>query len=378
MEKILFISNHAGFSKFNKAYIDFLSRNGIKVYNASPGIEVMADCTQIDVPINRNPLHFGNISALIILARRIKSENILNVHCHTPSGGLVGRLLKLFIPNLNVIYTAHGFHFYKGAPFLYWLTFFVIELLLSPLTKAIITINNEDYNLSRKLLKRNTYKINGVGVNLDRFKPDEIARKKGREELGIKENSLVLIYVAQFIDRKNHDFLLKAFSEYLRINPNSILLLLGNGPLENRQLQLAEELNIAKYIRFLGYRKNVEYYYQLSDIAISVSKQEGLPMNLVEGLSTGLTIIASDVRGHRDIILQSSGNLLFKLNYKSFLEAILSMNIKTVNNIERKKQNIESAKKFNIHSSLDAMKKIYSKEFKFNFQEQHTKKNNPK
>ena len=366
MDKVLFLSNHSGFSKFNKPYFDFLSKKGVKVYNAAPGIEVIADCVQIDVPISRNPLSLYNLLALFILIRRIKEENIINIHCHTPSGGVIGRLLKIFIPNLKVIYTSHGFHFYKGAPFRYWLIYFVIEFLLAPLTKAIITINDEDYHRSKKLLKRNTYKINGVGIDLTRFKPDDVVKKLGREKLKICEKSLVFIYTAQFIDRKNHIFLLKSFSKYVKTNPNAILLLLGSGPGEQRQKKLANDLNISKHIRFLGYKKNIEYYYQLSDIAVTVSKQEGLPMNVVESLATGLIVLASDSRGHRDIIKQSPGNHLFSLNDDSFFESLLKIDDKVINDLKQKRQNVKSAIKFDIDSSLGQMKNIYVREFNLN------------
>lgn len=366
MKNILFISNHAGFSKFNQPYIDLLASKGIKVYNASPGIEISANCIQIDVPIKRNPLGISNFVTLYSLIKKIKDENILYVHCHTPSGGLIGRLLKLFIPSLKVIYTAHGFHFYKGAPVINWIIYFVIEWLLAPLTQAIITINEEDYQLSKKHLKGNSYKINGVGINLDRFTPNEIVRESGRQEMKINENSIVFIYAAQFIDRKNHELLINTFSKYHNTNSKSILLLLGNGPLEVKQKQLVDHLNMTENIRFLGYQKNIEYYYQLSDIAISVSKQEGLPMNLVESLATGLTILASDIRGHRDIIHQSPGNYLFQLNEKSLLDSLLSIDISTVGDVNLINQNINSAKKFALHSSLSQMKEIYSTEFNLN------------
>jgi glycosyltransferase EpsD len=217
MEKVLFISNHAGFSKFNKPYINYLANNGVKVFNASPGSEDVMNCVQIDIDVSRNPISLLNLKAFCKLLKLVRNENILNVNCHTPSGGLIGRFLKLLKPQLKVIYTTHGFHFYKGAPFHYWIFYFLVELLLAPLTQAIITINNEDYNISKRFFKRKTYKINGVGIDLNRFKPSSDVKKSGRAILNINDKQFVLIYTAQFISRKNHIFLLNAFYKYIQI-----------------------------------------------------------------------------------------------------------------------------------------------------------------
>ncbi len=367
MEKILFISNHAGFSKFNKPYIDFLAKNGIKVYNASPGIEVIMNCVQIDIPVSRNPLSFRNFVSFCKLIKLIRNENILNVHCHTPTGGLIGRFLKLAKPQIKVIYTSHGFHFFKGAPFYYWVTFFLVELLLAPLTHAIITINNEDYQISKRFFNKRTYKINGIGIDLNRFKPNSESKKSGRAKLDINDELFVLIYTAQFISRKNHLFLLNAFSKYHQINKNSMLLLLGDGPLEANLKLLVDNLKLSNNVKFLGYQKNIEYFYQLSDVAISVSKQEGLGMNLVEGLASGLTIVASNIRGHKDVISQSPGNYLFDLDENCFIETLCKINPKTLGDDNQIMRNLNSANKFNIQLSLNEMGKVYSKEFNFQF-----------
>lgn len=110
--KVLFVSNHAGFSKFNAPYVDLLYRNGIEVIDAAPGNEVPLNAVHVDIPVARNPLSWGNLWAYVLLGRVVREENITHVHCHTPVGGLLGRLLKLVRPRLQVMYTAHGFHFF--------------------------------------------------------------------------------------------------------------------------------------------------------------------------------------------------------------------------------------------------------------------------
>ena len=362
-KKVLFISNHAGFSKFNAPYMLSLHRQGCIFHNASPGIETGYYDKHFDVPITRSPISFGNIKALIHLVNISKKESYDLIHCHTPVGGVLGRILRLFNKNTKVIYTAHGFHFYKGGNFIMWLVYFPIEFILSFLTDAIVTINDEDYKITKRLLfSKSVYKINGVGVDLERFKPNLNVYKDKRTELNVAPSDNLLIYVAQLIKRKDHVFIIKAiYSLKSSSTFNSLkVLFVGDGPLIDELKYLVHDYGISDKFIFTGYVTDVESYYQCSDILLSASNQEGFGLNIVEGLAIGLPYIISNVRGHVDIHAFSSNNYLYKINDEfDFIEKLKLL----IDQKESKNTlvNIASAKKFNVQQSLEAMMPIYNK-----------------
>jgi glycosyltransferase EpsD len=217
--KILIISNHAGFSKFNAPYFELVKKCGAEVHNASPGIEVGHPNGQINVPITRHPISIGNILSLFQLAFKCHKEKYDIIHCHTPAGGLIGRLLKILYPRARIIYTVHGFHFFKGGPLFMWLIYFPIEFALSFLTHTLITINEEDRLIASNFFfaKRLEF-INGVGVDLGKFAITATTRIAMRKSLDIQGDDFAIIYCAQLISRKNHRFILEAVSNYRNKN----------------------------------------------------------------------------------------------------------------------------------------------------------------
>lgn len=360
-KKILFISNHAGFSKFNAPYMEDLHKQGNIVDNASPGIETGYYDQHFDVPISRSPLAFSNILSLLKLIKICRKERYDLIHCHTPVGGVIGRLLKIFFAKTKVIYTAHGFHFFKGAKWYTWLIYFPIEYVLSYLTDCIVTINDEDYKYAKESFKAGrVFKINGIGVNLSRFKPDENIYTDMRSTLNFTKNDFVIIYAAQMIERKNHRFLLEAFSKFSHLE-SSKLILIGDGILMSELKDFVSKKGIENHVKFTGYVTNVEDYYKCSDLLVSASKQEGFGLNLVEGLACGLKYLASDVRGHRDIHALSEQNYLFDLDdendFLTKLETLYSSE-KASSKISGL-QNVSSAKKFEVKNSVDAMRSVY-------------------
>ena len=164
MKKVLFISNHAGFSKFNAPYMQYFHEQGWQVDNASPGIETGYYDNQYDVPIERNPFSFSNFKALKMLKKICKENQYDIIHCHTPVGGVLGRMVGHVCKKTKVIYTAHGFHFYKGSPLIDWLLWYPIEKHFSKKTDCIVTINQQDYELAKKKFKTDVIYILSVSI----------------------------------------------------------------------------------------------------------------------------------------------------------------------------------------------------------------------
>jgi glycosyltransferase EpsD len=362
MKKVLFIANHAGFSKFNAPYFDWFKTQNWVVHNASPGLEVGTVDKQYDIPISRNPLSLKNIKAYIML-RKICKQNCYDIiHCHTPVGGILGRLCGRVCKSTRIIYTAHGFHFYKGAGILAWLLYYPVEKVLSYITDCIVTINQEDYNFAKKHFSTTTDLISGVGVNVDKFSPvNANKRKELRVKNGLQNDDFILIYCAQFIKRKNHKFLINIAKELKSNISNLEILFVGSGVLENKIKKNAFKASINEYVHFLGYRRDVEELYQLSDLLVSTSKQEGFGINIVEGMAVGLPVVCSDIRGHEEIINGVNGFKVSLNDEKSFVEKIKLLNINNELYKQISYNNICDVVNYKVDHSVDQMATIYKR-----------------
>lgn len=366
MSRILFISNTANFSKFNRPFMRWFKEQGWQVDYCSAGEETVLDCDkQYTISIARSPFSIKNLKALYEL-KRILAENQYDIlHCHTPMGGVIGRLAarkEWKTGKIKVIYTAHGFHFYKGAPFINWILYYPIEKWLANYTDVIITMNLEDYKRACKISKKkDVYIINGVGVNLTQFSPLKSLEEKNklRKKYGFLESDFILIYTAEFIPRKNHRLIFDIIVELKEKIPELKLILCGKGKLLDSYTELVRQQNM-DYVIFTGYTKDVADYCRISDILVMPSFQEGLPMAMIEAISTGIPVVASKIRGHCDIIEDGSNGILFDVNSSTECKnAIISLYENKVVREEMRKNNIEKSKKYSVEIAIQTMAKIY-------------------
>ncbi|ALG47857.1 glycosyltransferase family 4 protein [Clostridium perfringens] len=287
-----------------------LIKKGIKIYN---------------IPFSRNPLSLDNLKAFNELIK-IQEENQYDiVHVHTPIASIYGRLLKLKFKNLKIIYTAHGYHFLKGGPKLGWIIYYPIEKMMAKLTDVTITINKEDYEITKTKLKpKKCYLVNGVGLDLNQYKPLS-KEKQGfkRKELGLEKDDFVVIMIAELNENKNQIQLIKAMEllkdKYLNIKAISI----GEG---HKFEELQQEINnrgLKNNFKLLGFRTDVNELINISDIGILLSYREGLPRNIMELMANGKKVIATNVRGCRDLVCNDNiGALVNVGGVKETAEAI--------------------------------------------------------
>lgn len=218
------------------------------------------------------------------------------IHCHSPIGGVVGRLAARNF-HIPVIYTAHGFHFFKGAPIKNWLLFFPVEKWLSKYTKVLITINNEDFRFAKKQFKtEKIIKIPGIGLDIDRFSEERKGRQRKCEELGIDSNAFIVLSVGELNDNKNHETIIRAL--HLSKIENAIYLLCGEGPRKDYLQKLSADLGVS--VKFLGFRKDVDEMYEVADVFAFPSKREGLGMAALEAMAKGVPIVTSNIHGIQD------------------------------------------------------------------------------
>lgn len=313
--KILFVAtvrSHIG--QFHMPFIRELKARGVEVHAAfkdnsadKPGLDLSAIDKTFEVPFERRPLRLNNIKAYRELKKIIDGNGYDAVHCHTPMGAVITRLAAKSArkKGTKVIYTAHGFHFFKGASIKNWMFFYPVEKYLSKYTDCLITINSEDCELAHKKKFRagKIYKVHGVGVELDRFKAvdaDEKARL--RAEYGYDGDTFIMIYPADLSVRKNQPMLFDALQKIAEKNKNVKLLLPGQPIRLEEYKRMISERGIADNVEFLGYRRDINNLVGLSDLSVASSFQEGLPINIIEAMAMGNAIVATDVRGNNDAV----------------------------------------------------------------------------
>ncbi|MFS0638316.1 glycosyltransferase family 4 protein [Mesobacillus foraminis] len=308
-KKILFCATvDYHFKAFHLPYMEWFKKQGWEVHIAANGDMVLPFVDKkYNLPIARSPFDHNNLEAFNSLKSIIKENKYKIVHCHTPVGGVLARLASQDARSrgTKVIYTAHGFHFCKGGSFTNWMIYYPIEKWLAGMTDCLVTINEEDYHLAttHRFKAGQINHIHGVGVDTDLFTPVSKEKKlRLREALGFKPNDFIMFYAAEFNKNKNQSQLIKALASIKKNVPNARLVFAGEGKLFEECRELAVTLKVENMVHFLGYRKDIEQLLKAADIAVASSSREGLPVNIMESMACGLPIIASQNRGHSELV----------------------------------------------------------------------------
>lgn len=311
--KILFCATvDYHFKAFHLPVMEWFRRQGWEVHVAAQGeLELPNVDRKFNIPIQRSPIKAENVRAYRMLKAIIREEGYSIVHCHTPMGGVLARLAARGVrkQGTKVIYTAHGFHFYKGAPLLNWLIYYPIEKLLAAATDRLITINGEDYRraIAGGFRAGSIHHVHGVGVHTGLFAPMSAEEKRqARIPFNYSPQHFLMIYAAEFNANKNHELLIRALAKVKDKMPEARLLLAGRGPLQDECRVLAAKLGVAPQIDFLGYRDDLKQLIPMCDVAVSASLREGLPLNIMEAMASGLPVVASRNRGHEELIAEGA------------------------------------------------------------------------
>lgn len=328
MKKILFVATITRhIMSFHLPYLKRLSEMGYEVHVASNNKEykyIVPYADKVyDIPFSRSPFSKDNRIAYKNLSKIIEDEKYNVIHCHTPIASALTRLCSKKSKSSKIIYTAHGFHFYKGASLFNWFTYFPIEVYLAKKTDTIITINEEDFTSLKFLDVKNKKLINGVGVDEKKYKPvNEEDKKTIRKTLNIPEDSLTLFYAAELNKNKNQIFLLKSIVEIIKSYPNLLLILAGEGNQKEKLKKFCRDNKIERNVLFIGQVKNVNEWLNGSDIVVSSSRREGLPVNLIEGMLSGLPAVVTNCRGNRDLVINKENGFIIN-NEKEFINKVL-------------------------------------------------------
>ncbi len=312
MKVLLTATVQSHIAQFHKPLMKMLKRHGCEVHVAARnnlaeknGLQIEYADKIYDIPFARSPKSPDNIKAYRELKKLINDNGYDIVHCNTPMGGIITRLAakKARKSGTKVFYTAHGFHFYEGAPKKNWLVFYPIEKYFAEhLTDKLITITKEDYRLASDRFKTEVAYIHGVGVNEEKYMTvtDE-ANTKFKKESGFT-NRFVVLCTGELNKNKNQALLIDAISIVAKDHEEVLLLLAGNGKEENNLREQIKKLGLEKNVMLLGYRTDLEKYVHACDLVASVSLREGLPLNIMEAMICAKTAVVSDNRGHRELI----------------------------------------------------------------------------
>lgn len=366
MKKVLFVATvvQKHINVFHLPYLKLCQGNGYKTYVAasndtdSENVTIPYCDEYVEIEFKRNPLHPGNFSAFRKLKKLIDNNEFDIIHCHTPVGGFLGRLaaLKARKSGTRVYYTAHGFHFYKGAPLKNWLFYYPVEKICSFFTDALIIINRDDYNLAKKRMRSGWIKyVPGVGIDLSRFENKNTDRNAKRQEIGVPEDAILLLSVGELNENKNHQIIVKALARLN--NPNVHYAIAGIGDKEAELLRLADELGVSEQLHLLGYRNDIPELNFSADVFCFPSVREGLSVSLMEAMACGLPVVCSRIRGNTELI-DENGGILFDSNNAEYcyqaIRDILSCDLRQMGEYNKKR-----VKNYSIENVIKQMKCLY-------------------
>lgn len=364
MKKILIVSTVSRqFYLFEKGNIEVLHSLGYEVHGAANYEDANERLDGLNfirhhIDIQRSPYSKKNVIAYRQLKKIMRTNHFDAIHCHSPMGGVLGRLAARAAGIKSVIYTAHGFHFYEGAPLNNWLLYYPVERLLSRYTDTLITINHEDYNRAKKFKKTNAFYVPGVGIDLEKIKNVNIDQDRKREELGIPKESFLITTVGELNDNKNHEIIIHALSQLQ--NKEIHYVICGTGDLESKLIELSEDLGIAEQVHLLGFRNDIHEINKASDLFVFPSFREGLPVSVMEAMATGLPVIASNIRGNSDLIDEEGGYLIPPQNADIWTKKILSVyKLPVLQRLQLGEYNEKKVENYNLKNVLKHMMEIY-------------------
>lgn len=324
--KVLMAANVASFfKKFLLPYAEHFRDNGWQVDAMSKGFDEVGGVDWAkyfnrvhEVDWARKPHKLRGTRNIVHQIRSIAEEGKYDIiHVHTPVAAMVTRFAlrnPMHRRHSQIIYTAHGFHFFSGAsPFASSL-YQKMETVASKWTDYLVVMNGEDLEAAKTLRMVPDDRLRfmpGIGIDLERFgcstERSQRVRKETREQLGVKDSEVLFTCVAEFIARKRQHDILTALSRGLL--PNVKVAFAGAGETLHAVKKYAEKLNLMDRAIFLGNRDDVPNLIQASDATILPSCQEGLPRSIMESLAGGVPVIATDVRGSRDLVEEGVGIL---------------------------------------------------------------------
>ncbi|MCI2056191.1 MAG: glycosyltransferase [Oscillibacter sp.] len=317
MKTVLFTaSTFSHIRNFHRPYLRAFHDLGWTVHIACGGetMEIPEADDAFPLPFEKKMTAQGNFQAQRILRSLMQEHHYDLVFTHTSLAAFFTRRAAAGVsPRPPIVNVAHGYLFDDQTPILKKTILLTAEKLTAPQTDLLLTMNQWDYEMAKAHhLGRRIINIPGVGVDFSRF--DGVTTDDGqalRQELGFSPGDFVLVYPAEFSARKNQAMLISAMPNL----PELVKLVLpGNGALIDACKAQAKSLGVQERVLFPGQRSDIPRFLRAADAAVSASRSEGLPFNIMEAMYCSLPVVASAVKGHTDLIEDGKTGLLYNYN----------------------------------------------------------------
>ena len=370
MKKILYITTVSGtINAFLIPHIKMLLEMGYRVDCAcninnpikkeliDMGVEIF------EIDFQRNPFNKLNINAIKQIKKLQSDMDYDIIHVHTPVASIISRYALRKFKNTKVIYTCHGFHFYKGGSIKNWLLFYPIEKIAARWTDTIITINNEDYKIAKKFKQRNkgrVYQINGVGIDKKEYILNDFDKKEFRKTLELENDDFVILVLAEINENKNHIQLIEALNVVNKKHKNIKAVFAGEALLKDEIMKTIKKYNLDDNIKILGLRNDVNKLINMSDIVVLVSKREGLGKCLLEAMVCKKTVIATNTRGPRQFVRHNENGFLVGINnIDETVNAIYKLYEDRYTKEKFEDEAIKTSNEYLLENILKQLKKVY-------------------
>lgn len=364
MKRLLLTCTDLMAIQFLVPHVKYLSQNGFSVELACSDVggrldelkRELDDVARVHtVRLVRSPFSPGNLHGYHDLKLIINSQHWDIIWTNEPVMGVMTRLAARGArrSGTKVVYMAHGFHFYKGAPKLNWLIYYPVEKFCSRFTDMIITINNEDCRRAESFCAKRVEKINGIGVNLDKFAPNDDAAAAKRHELGLADDDIMLLNVGELTHRKNQHIIIEALN--LLKDARIKLFICGRGESESELRAMVDEFELGDQVSFLGYRRDISELCSAANIFVFTSLQEGLPRALMEAMANGKAVVCSDIRGNVDLIDNGKGGFVVPNTPQAVAESVKALADDPSLRADIGRYNMTKVELFSEEKALEAM-----------------------
>lgn len=314
------------------------------------------------IDFSRNPISKNNKNAYkqILNLQKVEQYDIVNVH--TPVASFITRV-ALRNENIKMIYTCHGFHFFRGASLISWILYYPMERIAARWTNIIVTINKEDEERAKKFKLRKNGQVklmHGVGINPKEYELNKFDKSSYKKELGLSDNDFIILILAELNKNKNHIQIINAMRLLRNKYPRIKVLCAGKGPLREELEIKVKKYNLEKNIKFLGFRKDIKELLNISDCIALFSRREGLGKCILEGMVVGKSLIATDTRGPKQLITNNQNGYLVKVgDYKKTAEYIESLYLDKVKRNNFSKDSLSKIDKYYLKNVLEEVAEYY-------------------
>lgn len=369
-KQVLFVASVAKkhILQFHIPYLKWFKEHGYTVHVCAGNDFEKGDKVHIpycdkyhQIPFYRSPFATRNFTSYKELKKLVKDDSYDIIHCHTPVAAAIARmsLRKERKKGTVMLYTAHGFHFYKGAPKISKL-YYLIEKMMVKHTDGLITINEEDYRAAEKFSRNKkckVYKIHGIGADFSRIKNTERSREEMRKEFGIPKDAFLVMSNSEINENKNIVTSIRAVAA----NKGVYLLVCGSGKMLEECKAYAKELSTDDRIIFAGYRFDAKELLNCADAFIFPSHREGLGLAAIEAMAAGLPLIVADNRGTREYAVQGENALVCKADdIESFTDAVALLSKDKAMCEKLGENGRKTAEKYELSNAVAEMEDIYN------------------